>query len=89
MCDDSLGSEVEKFYFYSIGNSNRITNYQELFNDYLEGSLRWQTKEGNGILVSEMSDNHIKNCLRIPAYRDKETWDIIFKIELYKVRKAK
>lgn len=56
-----------------------------IFKYYILGNLYWKRRDGIKVFVHEMTKSHIENILRIPKYRNKENWDIIFDYEL-KVR---
>lgn len=60
-----------------------------IFLEYLKGNLFWITRDGKKINVKDMEESHIINTMRIPKYRNKENWDIIFQFELSNVRKTK
>jgi len=61
----------------------------EIFSDYLQGNLFWRTRDGKKINVKDMEESHIRNTMRIPKYRNKENWDIVFQFELSNVRKCR
>lgn len=60
----------------------------EIFSDYLQGNLFWRTRDGKKINVKDMEESHIRNAMRIPKYRNKKNWDIVFQFELLNVRKC-
>lgn len=60
-----------------------------IFKDYILGRLSWKQSDGTFINLSDMSEEHIKNCLRIPLYPNKKEWDLIFKWELDERRKCR
>lgn len=47
----------------------------------------WTTKNGRKIKVKEMSETHIRNCMRIVGEDD--DWYFVFKQELGRRRKAR
>lgn len=55
-----------------------------IFKDYILGRLFWKTKDLQKINIQSMTESHIKNCIRIPLYKNKVNWDIIFNYELNK-----
>jgi hypothetical protein len=55
---------------------------QDIFKSYLLGKLCWTTKNQYAIRIACMETYHIKNCLKISKYPNKENWDIVFKFEL-------
>jgi len=65
---------------------------EEIYEGYKKGALVWKTKNGNKILVSNMTDSHIKNSINFFSrnkdyvYRDAYTSAIIdvLKMELKK-----
>ena len=40
----------------------------------------WTTRDGKKLLISEMSDEHVKNCYHM--VRDSDYWKTIFKLEI-------
>lgn len=75
-----LGEDVDKWYEVGIDDNDD----DSILIDYLFDELYWKTKDGDKILVSEMQDSHILNCMRIPKYPNKYNWDRIFRFELKK-----
>lgn len=55
---------------------------EKIYKKYLTGKLYWITKNKDKILVGNMTDDHIANCLKIPKYHNKEKWDVVFNFEL-------
>jgi hypothetical protein len=81
----SLAEDLEYWssaYDFDYGNI-------EIFSEYLQGNLFWNTKDGKRINIKDMEESHIRNIMRITKYRNKENWDLVFKFELENVRKCK
>jgi hypothetical protein len=61
----------------------------DIYDEYQKGLLCWSTKDGDDILIKDMTDNHIinsKNLLEKAVYNDTEilTWIKIFNEEINK-----
>ncbi len=57
---------------------------ESIFKEYIKGTLMWTTKTGERLFVSQMSESHIRNTMRMPTLKNKENWQIIFNYELEK-----
>ena len=73
----SMAEDIENLY-----DDDYYDTDESIFKEYLLGKLFWKMKDKTKIHISKMTDSHIKNCMRIPFYRNKENWDIIFQNEL-------
>lgn len=62
---------------------------EDIIEKYSMGIAEWETKEGEDIMVTEMTVDHVKNCLNfLKNQKDKsntiEAWIKIFKAECKK-----
>lgn len=65
------------------------THYDDMFKAYQQGKLEWFTKEGKGILVENMTDNHVLNTRHFIIHKNTDKqylkeWIIIFTVEAKK-----
>lgn len=44
---------------------------KDVYRFYEDGTLTWKTKDGNKLLISEMSDTHIVNSINMLIKKDK------------------
>ena len=80
-------ADLATLYEDEIFRQHYIDNY--LKSDYLliRSKLTWETKDGNDILVKEMKQSHIENCIKMLSKNNvKSEWINIFNKEL-KIRK--
>lgn len=63
-----LEIENEQKYYYEC-------HYKSIQKEYLGGRLKWYTKEGKGILIQEMSNNHLINSYKMMKNKEKELRD--------------
>jgi hypothetical protein len=74
----SMAEDIENLYDDDYEDTD-----DSIFKDYLLGVLFWETKDRVKINVSQMTESHIKNCMRL-KHKNKDNWDIVFQNELNK-----
>lgn len=83
--DIALSRELE----YHFLQDELKQKAEKLLVSYSKNKAKWETKNGEKILVEKMEDSHIKNCLNLLALQSEKSpltnaWISIFKLEIKK-----
>ena len=67
---------------YEVGYDPYEDECDDIFRQYLTGTLSWTTRDLEVVPVVAMTSSHIRACLGMRSFANMDNWRIVFNFEL-------